>query len=70
MTRMTFKYLTMLHDNMVKEMETSEHTEVSLDSERRLFEEASRVSGVMVTGYTHGELTLYQVFREAYEASL
>ena len=67
MTKMTHQYLTMLHDSMVRGMDGAEHTNASRASEHRLFEEASRISGSPVTGYTHGECPLDLVFKAAHD---
>jgi len=67
MSKITHRYLTMLHDNMTRGMEGSEHTKDSRAAERRLFEEASRIIGSPVTGYTHGECPLDLVFQAAHD---
>ena len=65
MTKMSHRYLTMLHDNMVRGMLGAEHTGENRAAEHKLFKEASRISGRTVTGYTHGECPLFEVVQAA-----
>ena len=68
MNRSTHSYLTTLHDNMTRAMLASEHTAESRVAEKRLFAEASRLSGEEVTGYESGSNPLSKVFRAAMDA--